>query len=45
MELLYYYHSIGLTLHKLTLMLQGDLTEMIDALIVHYQAEVLKKSN
>ena len=38
-------HRIGLTLHKLTLMLQGDLTEMIDALIVHYQAEVLKKSN
>ncbi|MDP6476885.1 MAG: peptide chain release factor 1 [Nitrospinaceae bacterium] len=38
-------HRIGLTLHKLTLMLQGDLTEMIDALIVHYQAEALKKSN
>ena len=38
-------HRIGLTLHKLTLMLQGDLTEMIDALIVHYQAAALKKSN
>jgi len=38
-------HRIGLTLHKLTLVLQGDLTEMIDALTVHYQTEALKKSN
>jgi len=37
-------HRIGLTLHKLTLVLQGDLTEMIDALTVHYQTEALKKS-
>ncbi len=38
-------HRIGLTLHKLTLMLQGDLTEMIEALTVHHQTEALKKNN
>ena len=35
-------HRIGLTLHKLTLILQGELHEIIDALIVHYQTEALK---
>jgi peptide chain release factor 1 len=35
-------HRIGLTLHKLTLILQGELNEIIDALTVHYQAEALK---
>ena len=37
-------HRIGLTLHKLTLILQGDLNEIIDALTVHYQTEILKQS-
>jgi peptide chain release factor 1 len=35
-------HRIGLTSHKLTLILQGELNEVIDALIVHYQTEALK---
>jgi peptide chain release factor 1 len=35
-------HRIGLTSHKLTLILQGELNEIIDALIVHYQTEALK---
>ncbi len=36
-------HRIGLTLHKLTLVLQGELDEVIDALTVHYQTEALKQ--
>lgn len=36
-------HRIGLTLHKLDLILDGDLTEVIDALITAEQAEKLKK--
>jgi len=36
-------HRIGLTLHKLTLILQGDLDEIIDALVVYHQAEALKQ--
>lgn len=31
-------HRIGLTLHKLEAILDGDLDEMIDALIAHHQA-------
>ncbi|SVD70034.1 uncharacterized protein METZ01_LOCUS422888, partial [marine metagenome] len=38
-------HRVGLTLHKLTLVLQGDLDEIIDALTVYYQAEILKQGN
>jgi len=38
-------HRIGLTLHKLTLVLQGELNEIIDALTVYYQTEALKKGN
>ncbi len=38
-------HRIGLTLHKLSLVLQGDLSEIIDALTVYYQAEALKHGN
>ena len=38
-------HRIGLTLHKLTLVLQGDLSEIIDALTVYYQAEALRHGN
>jgi peptide chain release factor 1 len=36
-------HRIGLTLHKLDLILDGELDEIIDALITTDQAEKLKK--
>lgn len=35
-------HRIGLTLHKLEHVLEGNLDELIDALITHYQTERLK---
>ena len=35
-------HRIGLTLHKLEEMLEGDMDELIDRLITHYQAEKLR---
>lgn len=36
-------HRIGLTLHKLEQVLEGDLDEIIDSLIAHYQAMRLKE--
>ncbi|HHV16930.1 MAG TPA: peptide chain release factor 1 [Gelria sp.] len=36
-------HRINLTLHKLDLVLEGELNEIIDALIAHDQAELLKQ--
>lgn len=36
-------HRIGLTLHKLEAVLDGDLDEVLDDLITHYQAERLKE--
>ena len=36
-------HRIGLTLHKLSIVLEGDLDEIIDALTAHYQTEKLKE--
>ena len=36
-------HRIGLTLHKLDMILLGDIQEIIDALITHYQSEQLKE--
>jgi peptide chain release factor 1 len=36
-------HRIGLTLHKLDRILEGDIDEIIDSLITHYQAERLKE--
>lgn len=36
-------HRIGLTLHRLEQVLEGDLDEIIDGLIAHYQAERLKE--
>lgn len=36
-------HRIGLTLYKLEQVLNGDLDEIIDALVSHYQAEKLKE--
>jgi peptide chain release factor 1 len=37
-------HRVGLTLHKLGQIMEGDLQEMIDHLTNHYQAEALKNS-
>lgn len=37
-------HRIGLTLHKLDLVLDGELQEIIDALILHEQTELLQKA-
>ncbi|MCL5236698.1 MAG: peptide chain release factor 1 [Nitrospirae bacterium] len=36
-------HRIGLTLHKLEQVLEGNMDEIIDALNTHYQAERLKE--
>jgi peptide chain release factor 1 len=35
-------HRIGMTLHKLDAILEGNIQELIDALIAYYQAEALK---
>ena len=35
-------HRLGLTLHRLDSVLEGDLGELIDALNTHFQAETLK---
>lgn len=37
-------HRIGLTLHKLEYVLNGDLDEIINALIVHEQAELMQNA-
>ncbi len=37
-------HRINLTLHKLPQILEGDLDDVVDGLITHYQAEALAKS-
>jgi peptide chain release factor 1 len=35
-------HRIGLTIHQLDLVMEGNLDAIIDALVAHYQAEKLK---
>jgi peptide chain release factor 1 len=35
-------HRIGYTSHQLDLFMEGDIGELIDALVAHYQAEKLK---
>ena len=35
-------HRIGLTLYRLSYVLEGDLEEIIHALTTHYQAEALR---
>lgn len=35
-------HRLGLTLHRLDSVLEGDLNELLDALHTHFQAEALK---
>ncbi|MCP4688213.1 MAG: peptide chain release factor 1 [Desulfobacterales bacterium] len=37
-------HRIGLTLYKLESILQGDISELIEGLATHYQAEALQQS-
>jgi peptide chain release factor 1 len=37
-------HRIGLTLHRLSQVLEGDMNEIVEKLIVHYQAEAIKES-
>jgi peptide chain release factor 1 len=37
-------HRIGLTLHRLETILEGDIDEIIDGLTTHYQAEKLKEA-
>lgn len=37
-------HRIGLTLHKLEYVLNGDLDEIVNALIVHEQAELMQNA-
>ncbi|MFN0084212.1 MAG: peptide chain release factor 1 [Blastocatellia bacterium] len=36
-------HRIGLTLHQLDLIMEGQLDELIEAVVTHYQAEKLKE--
>ena len=38
-------HRIGLTLHRLEDVLNGDLNELIDTLITTHQSELLKGEN
>lgn len=38
-------HRIGLTVHRLSQTLEGDLDEIIEKLIIHYQTEALKKDS
>ena len=35
-------HRIGLTLYKLDQIMNGDIDEIVDALITHYRTEMLK---
>ncbi len=36
-------HRINLTLHKLPQVMEGELEDLTDALISHYQAEAMKR--
>jgi peptide chain release factor 1 len=38
-------HRIGLTLHRLDFIMDGDLGEILDTLVTHYQAERLKEKD
>jgi len=38
-------HRIGLTLYKLDQVMEGDIQDLVDALISHYQAEQLAAQN
>ncbi|MBI5049195.1 MAG: peptide chain release factor 1 [Deltaproteobacteria bacterium] len=38
-------HRVGLTLHQLDTVIEGDLNELIETLVHHYQTEALKGQN
>ncbi len=38
-------HRIGFTMHKLTQAMEGELDEMVEALVLHFQAEALKNQD
>jgi len=38
-------HRVGLTLHKLTQVMEGELDEMIDKLVYYFQSEALQKAS
>ncbi len=38
-------HRIGLTLHRLSEIMEGDITELTDNIIAYYQTEALKNTN
>lgn len=38
-------HRIGLTLHQLDRIMEGNISDVIDALVTHFQAENLKKAS
>ena len=38
-------HRINLTLHSLDRVMEGELDPVIDALVTHYQAEMLKAAH
>ncbi|MEE8224563.1 MAG: peptide chain release factor 1, partial [candidate division NC10 bacterium] len=38
-------HRIGLTLYNLSAVLEGDLAELIQALVTHHEAERLRASS
>ena len=38
-------HRIGLTLYKIDSIMDGDLDELIDALVADHQAELLKENH
>ena len=38
-------HRIGLTLHKLSAIMEGSLDEVVEALSLHFQSEALKANS
>jgi peptide chain release factor 1 len=36
-------HRIGLTIHRLTDVMEGNIDDIVDKLVSHYQAELLKE--
>ncbi len=38
-------HRIGLTVHSLPAIMNGEMSEVVDAVIAHYQAEALKRQS
>lgn len=38
-------HRIGYTMHKLSQAMEGELDEMVEAIVLHFQAEALKNQD